>query len=112
MNYSWCFEQGAIGAIGAIPGTLLAHPFDLIKVNQQVNGGIFQAAVQAIYKGDGASSFINFTRGISPAIQQKILSKKPLTLMFSLELLFCSLNTFLLFSFRSLVEPVLACSLR
>ena len=35
LNIAECLRQGAVGAVGAIPGTTLAHPFDLLKIRMQ-----------------------------------------------------------------------------
>ena len=43
-----CLRRGAIGAFGAIPGTLAAHPFDVIKMNQQVSGNAASAVLSSI----------------------------------------------------------------
>ena len=33
-----CLRMGAIGGLGAIPGTLCAHPCDVVKINMQIGG--------------------------------------------------------------------------
>ena len=38
IDLAECGCRGAIGAVGAIPGTLAAHPFDVVKMRQQVSG--------------------------------------------------------------------------
>jgi hypothetical protein len=35
-----CLRRGAIGAFGAIPGTLAAHPFDVLKMKMQARAGV------------------------------------------------------------------------
>ena len=41
-------RRGAIGAFGALPGTLAAHPVDVIKMKQQVSGAGVAAAVRGV----------------------------------------------------------------
>jgi Mitochondrial carrier protein len=69
-----CLERGAIASLGAIPGTLVAHPFDLVKILLQVNASATSPCMtvrSAAHKTRQAGMF----RGLVPAIEQKILTR-------------------------------------
>ena len=60
------------GTIGAIPGTMLAHPLDRIKVEMQARGVQFTHALKAVSKQGliGAT-----TTGLGAAISQKVVTR-------------------------------------
>jgi hypothetical protein len=90
IDWRDCAVNGAIGAVGAIPGTALAHPFDVVKIRQQISGNKFQAACVSIAReGKGPIPYRNFVRGVSPAIQQKILTRAPMFFASSLSTKWC-----------------------
>jgi len=71
LDVQQCMQQGLIGSLGAIPGTIAAHPLDLTKIRMQVNPTVdvreaFQHTAQAPF------------RGLSSGIQQKILTRGPM----------------------------------
>ena len=70
-----CLRRGAIGAFGAIPGTLSAHPFDVVKMRQQVGGAAIGPTVRAV----GGPS--NFYRGVGAGVSQKIATRGPMFLV-------------------------------
>merc|ERR1711907_450566 len=73
-------RQGAIGALGAIPGTICAHPCDVIKIKMQITGaGSYKAAFSSI-TGSGVG-FRGFYRGLVPAIEQRMVARGPMFLM-------------------------------
>ena len=51
MDASECLRRGAVGALGAAPGTLAAHPFDLLKMNQQVRAATLSEAIRHVSAG-------------------------------------------------------------
>ena len=92
-----CLHKGLVGAIGAIPGTVCAHPFDVVKIRMQTTlraetahpfcGGI-RAAVRAVAAGEGrapgrpgAFAAVHFFRGLGPAVQQKVITRAPMFLL-------------------------------
>eukprot|EP00413_Alexandrium_margalefii_P026496 CAMPEP_0204557620 /NCGR_PEP_ID=MMETSP0661-20131031/30452_1 /ASSEMBLY_ACC=CAM_ASM_000606 /TAXON_ID=109239 /ORGANISM="Alexandrium margalefi, Strain AMGDE01CS-322" /LENGTH=286 /DNA_ID=CAMNT_0051564755 /DNA_START=52 /DNA_END=912 /DNA_ORIENTATION=- len=83
-----CLHKGLVGAIGAIPGTACAHPFDVVKMRMQTtttatpwSGGI-RTAVSAVGAGsDGRLRASLFFNGLSPAIQQKVVTRGPMFLI-------------------------------
>eukprot|EP00566_Odontella_aurita_P018757 CAMPEP_0113535780 /NCGR_PEP_ID=MMETSP0015_2-20120614/5900_1 /TAXON_ID=2838 /ORGANISM="Odontella" /LENGTH=314 /DNA_ID=CAMNT_0000435081 /DNA_START=154 /DNA_END=1094 /DNA_ORIENTATION=+ /assembly_acc=CAM_ASM_000160 len=98
--YQKCAEAGAIGGIGAIPGTLAAHPADVVKVRQQVSSEPLLRAVSQVYQGRkgrseygrlgargstpaAAASLRNFFSGSVPAVQQKVMTRTPMFLVSS-----------------------------
>lgn len=71
-----CLRRGAVGALGAIPGTLAAHPFDIVKMRQQVTGAPLRTAIGSVSEG-GASRFY---RGVGAGVAQKVLTRGPMFL--------------------------------
>lgn len=53
IEYNKCLQDGAIGGVGAIPGTFCAHFCDVIKIRQQLTGERLKHAVTSIYQGGG-----------------------------------------------------------
>mmetsp|Transcript_41229 Transcript_41229/g.114597 ORF Transcript_41229/g.114597 Transcript_41229/m.114597 type:complete len:305 (-) Transcript_41229:71-985(-) len=87
-----CLYKGLIGAVGAVPGTVFAHPFDVVKMRMQTHplstptpwtGGI-RAAVAAIGRDDGGQGRgwrpSAFFGGLVPAVQQKVVTRGPMFL--------------------------------
>ena len=87
IDYGKCLEAGCIGGIGAVPGTLAAQGFDVIKIKQQVTGDSLRRAVNGIYNGEsgvgkrGRPSVSNFFAGSIPAVKQKIVTRTPMFLV-------------------------------
>ena len=75
-----CLRRGAIGALGSIPGTIAAHPFDLIKMRQQVGGAGVASAVCRIRAG-GTRLLAPFYRGVTAGVGQKVLTRGPMFLV-------------------------------
>ena len=73
-----CLRKGAIGAVGAIPGTLAAHPFDLLKMRQQVTGAPLKTAYGDIQRGRTVAAF---WRGAGAGVTQKVLTRGPMFLV-------------------------------
>ena len=79
-----CLHKGLVGAVGAIPGTVCAHPFDVVKIRMQTSaaknpfwGGI-RSAIRAVGQG---GTFCRFFKGLSPAVQQKVITRAPMFLL-------------------------------
>ena len=70
IDLAECGRRGAIGAVGAIPGTLAAHPFDVVKMRQQVSG---MPALGMLKRG-------NIYGGVGSGIAQKIATRGPMFL--------------------------------
>ena len=53
-----CLRMGATGALGAVPGTVCAHPFDVLKIRMQttnMSAGGYAQAVRYIMGSAGSS---------------------------------------------------------
>lgn len=74
IDVAECLRRGAVGAVGAVPGTLAAHPCDVIKIRQQISGLTF---MQTIQKLDSASSLYG---GVRAGVLQKIATRGPMFL--------------------------------
>ena len=70
-----CLRRGCIGAFGAMPGTIAAHPCDVIKMRMQVTGAGLQPTLSAIRATPGG-----FYRGLGAGIGQKVLTRGPMFL--------------------------------
>lgn len=81
--YHRCIEAGAIGGIGAIPGTLAAHCFDVVKIHQQVTSETFLQAVGRVYRSGGGEhgNPRRFFAGATPAVAQKVVTRTPMFLV-------------------------------
>eukprot|EP00658_Telonema_sp_P-2_P024658 TRINITY_DN19916_c0_g1_i2.p1 TRINITY_DN19916_c0_g1~~TRINITY_DN19916_c0_g1_i2.p1 ORF type:complete len:157 (+),score=37.79 TRINITY_DN19916_c0_g1_i2:226-696(+) len=80
LDVGACLRQGAIGALGAIPGTFCAHPCDVIKIRMQITGaGSYQGAIRGIIKEAGGVR--GFYRGLTPAIEQRMVARGPMFLV-------------------------------
>jgi hypothetical protein len=94
--YHKCIEAGAVGGIGAIPGTLAAHCFDVVKVRQQLTSETFLHAVGSVYKGGtvlgGNPSQWHFFAGAAPAVKQKVVTRTPMFLVSTLSVQFFESN--------------------
>ena len=76
-----CCRRGAIGAVGAIPGTALAHPFDVCKMRMQVTGeGRLAPTLAAIRCAGGGSLASGCYRGVFAGITQKVATRGPMFL--------------------------------
>lgn len=87
VDFKECLYKGVVGAVGAIPGTACAHPFDVVKMRMQTAptatpwvGGIRAAALHIGQGGGGGFRASNFLNGLSPAIQQKVVTRAPMFL--------------------------------
>ena len=76
IDFSECLQKGAVGAVGAIPGTIAAHPFDLIKMRQQVSGNSIGQIVGSL----GVNGPTAFWRGAGAGIAQKVVTRGPMFL--------------------------------
>jgi hypothetical protein len=91
IDYNKCLEAGCIGGIGAIPGTLAAQGFDVIKIRQQLTGDPLRRAIIGIYNGGGNGrrasskavhpSISHFFAGSFPAVKQKMATRTPMFLV-------------------------------
>lgn len=66
-----CATKGLIGALGVIPGTVAAHPFDVIKIRMQTSKDSIPVAMATVSKTKGIKGFYG---GIGSAIQQKTIT--------------------------------------
>ena len=73
-----CLEKGAIGAVGAVPGTLAAHPLDVLKMRMQVTGARLAPTTRAVAASGGVGAFY---RGVGPGVAQKIVTRGPMFLL-------------------------------
>jgi hypothetical protein len=73
FEYNDAVRNGLIGAVGAIPATFAAHPFDALKIRMQVTGQTVRTALPITWS-NGVYS------GISAAVQQKFLTRGPMFL--------------------------------
>ena len=73
MEWDECARRGAIGAIGAVPGTMLAHPADLVKIRQQCTGASLADSMRSI-------SAAGLYRGVGAGIAQKFATRGPMFL--------------------------------
>jgi hypothetical protein len=73
LHVKECLEKGAVGAIGAVPGTCVAHPLDLIKIRLQTDSSSisFSTAAHATFKR-------GLFAGLLPGISQKVLTRGPM----------------------------------
>ena len=82
MDASECLRRGAVGALGAAPGTLAAHPFDLLKMNQQVRAATLSEAIRHVSAGKhGPALAAAFYRGAGAGVAQKVLTRGPMFLV-------------------------------
>lgn len=77
LDYSSCLRRGAVGAIGSLPGTMLSHPFDVIKIRCQVSGDKLSHAMKHI----SCRGVCGFYRGFIPAIEQRLITRGPMFLV-------------------------------
>jgi len=78
IDYSSCLRRGAVGACGSLPGTVLSHPFDVIKIRCQVSGDKFSHGIKHVHSQGGVGGFY---RGFLPAIEQRIITRGPMFLV-------------------------------
>jgi|EP00945_MAST-04E_sp_MAST-4E-sp1_P004623 hypothetical protein len=82
-----CLRMGATGALGAVPGTLCAHPCDVVKIKMQIGGASnYAAAFKDIVKTPNpktgkALGVFGFYRGLTPAIEQRMVARGPMFLI-------------------------------
>ena len=74
-----CSKKGLIGAFGAIPGTAAAHPFDVIKIRMQTSGDRLSTAIGHVSASGGGAPG-SFYRGLTSALQQRVLTCGPMFL--------------------------------
>ncbi|CAK9118485.1 unnamed protein product [Durusdinium trenchii] len=76
-------QQGAIGALGSLPGTVCAHPLDVVKIrsldarSHMATCSLLDAA-RGIFRDRGVRGFY---RGLLPALEQRFLSRGPMFLV-------------------------------
>ena len=75
IDVAECLRRGAIGALGAIPGTLAAHPIDLVKIRIQTGAKGLRGAVRGL--GTRASDWPRYYRGLGPGVLQKAATRGP-----------------------------------
>lgn len=73
-------QQGAIGALGSVPGTVCAHPLDVLKIRLQTTtrSGSLPDAARSLFRERG---FRGFYQGLLPALEQRFLSRGPMFLV-------------------------------
>ena len=81
LNSDECLRRGAVGALGAVPGTIAAHPCDLVKLNQQVTGASIGAAVGGIRSRATGTGIGAFYHGVGAGAMQKVLTRGPMFLV-------------------------------
>ena len=75
IDIAECLRRGAIGVVGAIPGTLAAHPCDVVKMRQQVSG----LGLAGTLRGIGSIS--HAYGGVTAGVGQKIITRGPMFLI-------------------------------
>ena len=75
IDIAECLRRGTIGAVGAIPGTLAAHPCDVVKMRQQVSG----LGLAGTLRGIGSIS--HAYGGVTAGVGQKITTRGPMFLI-------------------------------
>lgn len=83
-----CLHRGAIGALGAVPGTVAAHPFDVLKMRMQVSGEPLSATVKAVRTLPGGLAS-GLYRGVGAGVGQKVLTRGPMFLASELATQLC-----------------------
>ena len=94
-----CLRRGAIGAVGAVPGTLAAHPCDVIKMKQQIGGGSLIATLKGL---NGVSALYG---GLSAGVLQKITTSEYRSITCRLEPLWNPIRIFLVYNRRRADVP-------
>ena len=90
MDAQSCLKQGAVGVLGAIPGTVLAHPFDVLKIRMQTGtASTLVAAAQGVVRGTGP---LGFYWGLTAGVQQKVLTRGPMFLASEASTQLCELQ--------------------
>ncbi|CAJ1348208.1 unnamed protein product [Effrenium voratum] len=79
MDTRSSLQQGAVGAIGSLPGTICAHPLDVVKIRLQTTDcGSHLTAARSIFYSKG---LFGFYQGLMPALEQRFLSRGPMFLV-------------------------------
>ena len=78
IDVAECLRRGAIGALGAIPGTLAAHPIDLVKIRIQTGAG--SRALPSAALARQTSDWPRYYRGLGPGVLQKAATRGPMFL--------------------------------
>ena len=82
VDFDECVRRGAVGAAGAVPGTLAAHPFDVLKMRQQVSGSSVSSVINSVRGGrTGVASVAAFWQGAGAGVAQKVLTRGPMFLV-------------------------------
>ena len=76
IDIAECLRRGAVGAVGAVPGTLAAHPCDVVKMRQQVTGNSLPSTLASM-GGGGVRAFYG---GVGAGVAQKITTRGPMFL--------------------------------
>ena len=80
MDAHECLRRGAIGAVGAVPGTVLAHPFDVLKIRMQTSPATAPSVALAARGVFASHGLRGFYRGLAAGVQQKVLTRGPMFL--------------------------------
>ena len=75
LGYQAAILSGLVGAVGAVPGTVMSFPLDAIKIRQQTCPVGFVAAASSI------SSGVGFHSGLGHAVLQKVVTRFPMFLV-------------------------------
>lgn len=87
LDAQQCVQQGLIGALGSIPGTVCAHPLDLTKIRMQV-------MARQISLGDAVRHTAHAPfRGLSSGLQQKVCTRGPMFLCSEIATQYCQKYT-------------------
>lgn len=79
IDVAACLHQGAIGTIGSVPGTICAHPLDVLKIHMQTTDrGTHLQAARLILTKRGVHGFY---RGLFPAFEQRLVARGPMFLV-------------------------------
>ncbi len=90
IDLAACVSRGATGAVGAIPGTVAAHPFDVLKMRMQITGDVRMSPTLAAVRTAGAGNLgAGLYRGVSAGVAQKVATRGPMFLCSELSTQFC-----------------------
>eukprot|EP00747_Dinoflagellata_sp_TGD_P202060 gnl/TRDRNA2_/TRDRNA2_75549_c0_seq1.p1 gnl/TRDRNA2_/TRDRNA2_75549_c0~~gnl/TRDRNA2_/TRDRNA2_75549_c0_seq1.p1 ORF type:complete len:382 (-),score=59.88 gnl/TRDRNA2_/TRDRNA2_75549_c0_seq1:81-1103(-) len=90
VDVAVCVQKGLVGALGAIPGTLISYPMDVVKIRMQTTeAGSCLTAIRQIALASSSSAHAglqysvpgNFYRGLTPAIEMRFMARGPMFLL-------------------------------
>ena len=67
-------QRGITASIGACVATLAAHPFDILKIQQQVKGGSLLEATRSVCRSSPSALYA----GVGAGVQQRVMSAGPM----------------------------------